>query len=282
MGELAIAVVTFLLSAACLSSGLGLPSTAPAFLWSSREDGMKAAINYQTLSEKDLANSVLSEGGWSNVVCLGEEAQHTADLAFLIVGRELKSLDISGARQTDSSLLDFLKLSFTRANFSMAFPYVAALKEEESLEMSLISEFSESCGQSFGAKNIAVLESCSLDRGKKFADVDTIHDYLVSRMEKRMKGQPNLFVLCEGHSYSERLIFSELISSMEESGARYTVLYVSDPFRLMQHPSRWEIERFLAENASKIDSAKSTICDGVCQIKSSLLEGVLVVSHSIW
>ena len=29
---------------------------------------MKEAVNYQTLSPKDLAKSVVSEGGWSNLL----------------------------------------------------------------------------------------------------------------------------------------------------------------------------------------------------------------------
>jgi hypothetical protein len=71
-------------------------------------------------------------------------------------------------------------------------------------------------------------------------------------------------------------IFSELINSVEQSGAKYAALYISDPFRSIQYPYQ-ELGRFLAEGASGNESANSTICDGVCQIKSSLLEGLLVV-----
>lgn len=73
-------------------------------------------------------------------------------------------------------------------------------------------------------------------------------------------------------------IFSELISSMDQSGAKYGVLYVSDPSKSIQYPSYRELQRFLAESASGNASANSTACDEVCQIKSSLLEGLLVVS----
>lgn len=31
-------------------------------------NSVKAAVNYQTISPKDLAKSVLSEGGWSNLL----------------------------------------------------------------------------------------------------------------------------------------------------------------------------------------------------------------------
>lgn len=61
---------------------------------------------------------------------------------------------------------------------------------------------------------------------------------------------------------------------MDNSGEKYAVLYVSDPFKSIQYPSHREVERFLAEGTN------STVCGEVCKIKSSLLEGLLVVSSS--
>lgn len=69
-------------------------------------------------------------------------------------------------------------------------------------------------------------------------------------------------------------IFSELLLSMEQSGQKFASLYVSCPY---SNPSLRELERFLAEDSAGNALTNST-CDGVCQIKSSLLEGVLVVS----
>lgn len=71
---------------------------------------------------------------------------------------------------------------------------------------------------------------------------------------------------------------SKLISSVETLGAKYEVLYLSDPFRPIQNPSHRELERFLAEGTAGNGPLNSTACDEVCKIKSSLLEGVLVVS----
>lgn len=283
MINLAVGVVTILLVVAQLPAGLTLASTVPAFLWSPHQDGllnsmMKEAVNYQTLSSKELANSVMSEGGWSSLLCSGNEAQQPLDLALLFVGRELQSSDIFGAKHADSELVDFLKVSFTMANFSLAFPYIAASENEEVMESMLISEFTETCGHNFGASKVAFLESCSLEGGnyEKLADLHTVNDYLVSRMENRPKGQADLVVACQGSSHSERQIFSELINSVEQSGARYTVLYVSDPVRSIQYPSFRELERFLAESSPGNESVDSRVCDEVCQIKSSLLEGLLV------
>lgn len=73
-------------------------------------------------------------------------------------------------------------------------------------------------------------------------------------------------------------VLSELISSVEESGAKYAVLYVSDLSRSIQYPSYRDLQRFLAESTTGNGSTNSTACDGVCQLKSSLLEGLLVVS----
>ena len=280
MREVAVGLVMVLLLAVQIPSGLSLQSTVPAFLWSPQEDGfsnneVKEAVNYQTLSPKDLAKSVLSEGGWSNLLCSGKEIQHPVDVALLFVGREF--LDISGTKYVDSSFVDLLKVSFTSANFSLAFPYIAASEEEEAIESSLISEFAETCGRNFGANKVTFLESCSLDGGnyEKLADFPSLHDYLVSRTDKRQKGQADLVVFCQGNSRSESQVFSELISSMEQSGARYTVLYVSDPFRPKRYPYQ-ELQRFLAESTLGNGSVSTTVCDGVCQIKSSLLEGILV------
>ena len=75
-------------------------------------------------------------------------------------------------------------------------------------------------------------------------------------------------------------ILSELITSVETLGAAYEVLYVSDPLRSVLYPSQRELERFLAEGSVGNGPANSTTCDEVCKIKSSLLEGVLVVSSS--
>jgi hypothetical protein len=283
MREIAVTVVTVLLAALQIPTGFTHPSTIPAFLWSPHGDGfssigVKEAVNYQTLSAKDLAKTVLSEGGWSNLLCAGKEAQQDSiDVALLFVGRELQWGDISGAKPVDSSVVDFLKVSFTSANFSLAFPYIAASEEREAVESSMISEFAESCGHNLAGK-VAYMESCSLDGGnyEKLSDLKVFEDYLVSSMEKRQKGQANLAIFCQGSSHSESQMLSELISSTERSGARYMVLYVSDPLRPVQYPSSREVERFLAESASGNRSVNSTACDGVCLVKSSLLEGILV------
>ncbi|KAK3024046.1 hypothetical protein RJ639_042957 [Escallonia herrerae] len=249
---------------------------------------IEEAVNYQTLSTKDLAKSVMSEGGWSNLLCSGKEPQQPLDIALLLVGRELQSLDISGNKHVDPGLVDLLKVSFTSSNFSLAFPYVAASEEKVAMESSLISEFAKTCGHDLEVSKVAFSESCSVESDDfgKLADIDSVHDYLISRMEKGPIGQTNLIVFCEGSSgspkaidkpRSESQLFSELISSVEHSGAKYVVLYVSDPVRsTTRYPSHQQLQRFLAEGTLRNGSANSTTCDGVCQIKSSLLEGALV------
>ncbi|KAL9407461.1 hypothetical protein Peur_004433 [Populus x canadensis] len=262
-------------------------TTVPAFLWSPHHPHhqMSEVVNYQTISSKDLARSVLSEGGWSNLLCSEKKVQQSVDLALVFIGRGLLSTDVSANKNTDPALVNLLKVSYTESNFSMAFPYVAA--SEEAMENSLVSGFAEACGQDLGISNVAFSESCSLEgeNFQKLANLHAINDYLASRMEKRPSGHTDLVVFCYGGSnsmkgldqpQSESEIFSELISSVEMLGGKYSVLYVSDPFRSIHLPYHRELERFLAESAAGNASLNSTHCDEVCQIKSSLLEGVLV------
>ncbi|KAI3786521.1 hypothetical protein L1987_40264 [Smallanthus sonchifolius] len=264
--------VTVLLVASGLPLGHTFSSTTPAFLWSNIQDGstsskVKEAVNYQTLSPKDLAKSVMSEGGWSNLLCPNQKPEEY-------------SVDLSGRKNKDENLLDLLKVSFTKSTFSLAYPYVAASEENKPLQTSLVSEFAETCGNDAGLSKLAILESCAAEGGNfaKLADISSVHEYVVSNMEKKSKGQTPLLVFCnEGieQPRSEGQVLSELISTVEKTGAKYSVLYVSDHVNVIRYPSYRQLDRFLAEKSGN-SSQDSTTCDGVCQIKSSLLEGLLV------
>ncbi|RZC83344.1 hypothetical protein C5167_046130 [Papaver somniferum] len=285
-------VVAILLVVAQIPSGLTLPSTVPAFLWSSQQheslsNDMGKSVDYRTISQKDLAKSVLSEGGWSKFLCSEENRQQSVDFAIVFVGKELQ-LDISRDNHADSTLMQSLQVSFESSNFSRAFPYVAVSQMKEVMESSLLSGFAEACPNGLGIKdNIALLESCSVDDEKyrKLSDMDSVYDYLISRMANRQNGQTEMVVLCNGgslssekldHTWSEGQILSSLVSALKKLGASYTVLYASDASGLVSYPSYRELDRFLAEGSVGNGSQKATYCDGVCQIKSSLLEGLFV------
>ncbi|KAI3731955.1 hypothetical protein L1987_63148 [Smallanthus sonchifolius] len=224
----------------------------------------------------------MSEGGWSNSLCSNQKPEDSIDLAIVFVGRE--SVDISGRKNEDQTLLNLLKVSFTKSTFSLAYPYVSASEENKPLQSSLVSEFAETCGLDSGLSKLGMLESCAAEGGnfEKLADISSVHEYVVSSMEKS-KGQTPLVVFCNGadslkgseQPRSEGEVLSELISSVEKTGAKYSVLYVSDPVSIIRYPSYRQLDRFLAENSGN-KSQDSTTCDGVCQIKSSLLEGLLV------
>ncbi|CAL9774555.1 unnamed protein product [Musa acuminata subsp. burmannicoides] len=281
MGRLKDVLLAVVFLAAEMPQLLGSPVTGPAFLWSPQHFGSsqhdnKEFVDYRTFSPKDLAKSVLSEGGWSNVVCTRETLNDNMDVAVVFVGRKLQTSDISSIKQPDPSLIDILKLSFTTSNFSMAFPYVA-IDEQEMLENSLVKGFAENCGQGLGVNRIAYLDSCSLDGGnKKLEGLHSVHDILASRISGKM----DLIVLCSGDSKesdrtpSEGEALSNVVNMLKESGAKYTILYASRPYRTTQYPTHLAV-RFLAESPQGQASANST-CDGVCQIKSSLLEGIFV------
>uniref|UniRef100_A0A0V0HX16 Putative ovule protein n=1 Tax=Solanum chacoense TaxID=4108 RepID=A0A0V0HX16_SOLCH len=286
MKTVPVALLVALIVVVEVPFGHTFPSAVPSFLWSPHHYGVASseAVNYGTLSLKDLVKSVMAEGGWSDLLCSGKEGGQRLDLALVFVGKELQSVDISRPKNANSELVDLLKASVAKSNFSLAFPYIDASEERESVESSLISEFTNTCGHGLEASNIAFSQSCSVEGGsfEKLTDVHSVQNYLLSRITKQSKGQPNLIVLCDqGHrtlggaedQTSEGQVFSQLLSYVENLGAKYTALYVSDPFRSIQFPSYREVERFLAEGTGNksVDG-----CDGVCRIKSSFLEGIFV------
>ncbi|KAJ6846775.1 uncharacterized protein M6B38_283210 [Iris pallida] len=277
-------MLSIVLLAAQISCVVPSP-TVPAFLWSPKSYGLlhsdvKEVVNYQTISAKDLAKSVLSDGGWSNLLCSEKSDQQDVDVALVYIGRKLQSSEISKTKHEDSTLLNLLKDSFTSSNVSIAFPYVAMSDGKDTLENSLITGFTENCGQGLGVNHIAYMNSCSLngDNLKKLHGLQSFQDFVGSRMETKARGNTDLIVFCDevaeesDLAQSEGKVLSGLVNFLEQSGAAYTVLYASDSYRSMQYP-RLALSRFLAEGNASSDS---TVCDGVCQIKSSLLEGIFV------
>lgn len=287
MATASLVALLLLLVTAQLNLGLAFSSVAPAFLWSPHLNGKKEMVDYRILAPRDLAKFAMTEGGWSKYLCSSEEVQGSNKFAFLFIGSELQSLDVSRPSRTDPALINLLKDSFSNSNSSLAFPYVVAGEEKVSIENSLISEFSESCQHNDGISSIALVGSCSVDgeNFNKLNDVHSVHDYLNSRIEKTSDGHTDLIVLCPGSSQllqdsdepsSESNILSQLLNAVNEMGAKYMFLYISDPFRSVEYLTHRGVERFLAEGTIGNGSSNSTACDEVCQIKSSLLEGILV------
>lgn len=270
MKTIAAVFVAVLLVVSELPHGHTFSPTSPAFLWSNvQEDAttnkVKEGVSYQTLSPTDLAKSVMSEGGWSNLLCSSQKPEQPIDLAIVFIGKE--PVDITGRKQEDQSLLNLLKASFTKSTFSLAFPYISPSEEDEAVQDKLVSQFAETCGQD-GGFNV-----------EKITDINSIHEYVASSMEKKPEGQTPLVVFSnEGADSlkppSEGEVLSKLISSVEETGAKYSVLYVSDPLNVLRYPSYRQLDRFLAQSSG--NSSDDSACDGVCQIKSSMLEGLFV------
>ncbi|KAF4359524.1 hypothetical protein F8388_003527 [Cannabis sativa] len=223
--------------------------------------------------------SALIPSGSSSSTCSEDQVEQPLDLALIFVGSQLRSSDLYANSNADKDFVDFLKVSFTKSNFSTAYPYIATT--EESMVDSLIQGVTETCGNNINLGNIVVSESCSLPDGnfKRLANVQSVHDYLSSRAEKKANGEANVLVFCHEESNSldsahksdsETETFGKLVGSMDQSGEKYAVLYVSEPSKSIQYPLSRDVERFLAEGTN------STICGEVCKIKSSLLEGLLV------
>ncbi|KAL1193011.1 hypothetical protein V5N11_009424 [Cardamine amara subsp. amara] len=264
------------------------PSTVPAFLWSphlqSSNGEMDEAVNYQIMSAKDLVDSVFTRGGWSSFLCSEKKLDQPVDVALVFIGRELLSSDVSSNRNSDPALVNTLKNLYTASNYSLAFPYIAA-PEEERMENLFLSGLKEACAHNVGVSNIVFSDSCFVEDGtvQKLSNVQSFKDHLVARKETRKEGETDLIVLCSkgsesssqsDQSHSDREIISELVSSVEKSGTKYTALYVSDPY---WYTSYQTLQRFLAETATGNATAEATTtCDELCKFKSSLLEGILV------
>ncbi|CAF1934977.1 hypothetical protein Bca4012_074381 [Brassica carinata] len=288
MMKIQIGVLACLIALSVIEFGLASANTVPAFLWSphlQRANGeMDEAVNYQVMSAKDLVGSVFTQGGWSNFLCSEKKVEQAVDVALVFIGRELRSSDVSSKKNSDPALVNTLNNLFTASNFSLAFPYIAA-PEEERMESLLLSGLKEACPHNVGVSNIVFSDSCLVEDGtiQKLSDLQSFKDHLLARRETRKEGETDLVVLCSegsesisesGQSHSERESISELVSSVEQSGSKYTALYVSDPYWYTSYKT---LQRFLAESATGNSTAGvSTTCDELCKFKSSLLEGILV------
>ncbi|VAI30138.1 unnamed protein product [Triticum turgidum subsp. durum] len=260
MAAVWMALAVMLVAAAQVA--VAAPVTAPAFLWAPKNYGLspneaKEVVHYQTISPKSLADSVLEEGGWSNLVCSKDGPQKNVDVAVLFLGS---------------------KLSFSSSEFSMAFPYVA-MSDDEALENSLLSGFTENCEDGSGGNHITYTDTCtaSSESVKKHLNMDSVQDLVKSRMGNNQPTE--LIVFCSGgfkdSTKSEGQLLLDLVSVLDKSGAKYTVLYASQPYGLLENPSDLPLARYLAE---KTNTTKPVLekCDGECQLKSTLLEGVFV------
>ncbi|XP_056854396.1 uncharacterized protein LOC130503855 [Raphanus sativus] len=278
--KMQIGMLALLVTLSAIEIGLASsPNTVPAFLWSPHLQDGNEGVNYQVMSGKDLVDSVFTQGGWSNILCSEKKAeQPVVDVALVFIGRELLSSDVSSK---SISLVNTLSGLFTSSNFSLAFPYIAA-PEEERMESLLLSGLKQACPHNVGAGNIVFSESCFVEDGtiQKLSDLQSFKDHLLARKETRKEGETDLVVLCsegsesKGQSHSERESISELVSSVEQSGSKYTALYVSDPYWYTSYKT---LQRFLAESGTGNSTVGvATTCDELCKFKSSLLEGILV------
>jgi hypothetical protein len=283
MAAIWVALAVMLVATAQVAAAA--PVTAPAFLWAPKNYGLssseaKEVVHYQTLSPKSLAKSVLEEGGWSNLVCSKDGPQKNVDVAVLFLGSKLQSSDISKDKQADPALADTLKLSFSSSELSMAFPYVA-ISEDEALENSLLSGFTENCEDGSRGNHITYTDTCaaSSESMKKHSSMDSIQDLVKSRMGNNPTGQTELIVFCSGgfkdNVKSEGELLSEVVSVLNKSGAKYSILYASQPYGLLENTSELPLARYLAEKTNETKPILEK-CDGECQLKSTLLEGVFV------
>ncbi|XP_014757864.1 uncharacterized protein LOC106866717 [Brachypodium distachyon] len=98
---------------------------------------------------------------------------------------------------------------------------------------------------------------------------------------KQPSWKTDLIISCHGGfenletEISEGELLSELVSVLKNSRAKYTILYASQPYDLLESPSNLPLARYLAEKTNTTTRAGLGKCDGVPS-KISLLEGTFV------
>ena len=76
----------------------------------------------------------------------------------------------------------------------MAFPYVAASDEDDTLENSLISGFAENCGHGLKVNHIAYLDSCSVN-GQNLKKLQGLHSVHVNHFYKSLTNNAKCLIL---------------------------------------------------------------------------------------
>jgi len=165
----------------------------------------------------------------------------------------------------------------------MAFPYVST-SDDEKLESSLLSGFAANCNSGFERNDITYTDKCTVSGQDlyKYPNMDAINDLVVSGRANPF-GRTGLIVFCSGGFQrlgrlvkSEGELLAQLVELLEDSGAKYTILYASQPSGLLESPSSLPLSRHLAEKKINDTKAGQSKCDGECLVKSSLLEGAFV------
>lgn len=165
----------------------------------------------------------------------------------------------------------------------MAFPYVST-SDDEKLEESLLSGFTENCKSGFGRNRITYTDTCAVSGQdlKTYHNMDAINDLVVSG-RTNPSGQTDVIVFCSGGfeklgtTESEGELLSQLVDLLKLSGARHTILYASQPSGyLLENPSGSPVARHLAERTNGTKTGLLSKCDGECLVKSTLLEGTFV------
>ncbi|KAK9140651.1 hypothetical protein Scep_010332 [Stephania cephalantha] len=142
------------------------------------------------------------------------------------------------------------------------------------MEDYLITGFTDHCGHGLERKNVVVLESCAVVGYQKLANLQSAH---VTRLPSFKGGKKarrtNRF------DYSMRWKFDSsnlMVPGRSNQSSSYTLRTLQIHTKSMRYHSSYKASaRFLAEGGNGSDNS-TTYCDGVCHIKSSMLEGLLV------
>ncbi|KAG5006562.1 hypothetical protein JHK82_024506 [Glycine max] len=117
---------------------------------------------------------------------------------------------------------------------------------------------------------------------------DRPKNVILNKVENELSEKIEKLIRCEASSYQKLLMkrVEENLGSIGNSKALSVHNSVMELHNICNHPylsqlhAEEDLQRFLAESTAGNESTNSTICE-VCQLKSSLLEGILVVNNGV-
>ncbi|KAG6543634.1 hypothetical protein Mapa_014997 [Marchantia paleacea] len=250
-------------------------SLVPAFVWSNTRNVDDRSITYQTLSSESVVEQIISE--FSSPLL--QEQAPPVDFVLAFIGNKLRSVEVSRAVSSASDLLPVIQGAVTSSKSSLAIPYVTPLKRENTFAklLDLASADLMSADKESKLGDVVVAGSCASDTtgAKKYESLDQLKAYLTSRND----GKADLIIVCSHvqssfeskQPLSEGEIMGAVLKILEESKAKYVASYVTD--LVEENVLALSKRRHLG---TKLRVSNETFCDGLCQTKATMLEGLFV------
>ncbi|OAE35045.1 hypothetical protein AXG93_3253s1110 [Marchantia polymorpha subsp. ruderalis] len=254
-------------------------SLVPAFVWSNTRNVDDRSITYQTFSSESVVEQIMSE--FSSPLL--QEQAPPVDFVLAFIGNKLRSVEVSRAVSSPSDLVPVIQGAVANSKSSFAIPYVTPLKRENTFAklLDLASADLMSADKESNLGDVVVAGSCASETtgAKKYESLEELEAYLTSKKEQGSAGKADLIIVCSQvqssfeskQPLSEGEVMGAILKTLEDAKAKYVASYVTD---LVE-------ENVLAlskrrQLGTKLRVSNETFCDGLCQTKATMLEGLFV------